>query len=84
MLLIYYFIINIISFIYFYIDKRRAINHKYRISEKSLYTLMLLGGFIGSFTAMQLFCHKTKKVSFTVLLIISLLIHSFIVMKLTT
>lgn len=45
--LYYYLFINILSFILFGIDKRLAVKHKWRISEKTLLFSFILGGFIG-------------------------------------
>jgi len=41
-------------------DKKRAIKRKYRLSEKTLFTIALLGGSIGSTWGMYAFRHKTK------------------------
>lgn len=59
-LLVYLIIINLIGFANMGIDKRKAIQHKYRISEKALFLTALIGGSIGSILGMQLFRHKTK------------------------
>lgn len=64
LLLVYLFIINIISFICMFIDKQRAINHKWRISEYTLISLAIVGGSLGSMLGMYIFRHKTKKVKF--------------------
>lgn len=49
-----------------YIDKKRAINHKWRISEQSLLLLAIIGGSIGIYGGMQFFRHKTKHAKFTI------------------
>lgn len=43
-----------------YVDKRKARMHKWRIPEKTLFLIALLGGSIGSNLGMYLFHHKTK------------------------
>ena len=63
---IYLLIINLLGFIVMYIDKRKAKKDKWRISEKTLFTLTLLGGGIGTITGMYKFRHKTKKKKFTI------------------
>lgn len=63
-LLYWLFFINTASFICFYLDKRKAIKKKYRISEYSLFLLALIGGSIGSILGMYVFHHKTKKLKF--------------------
>ncbi|PLS02582.1 DUF1294 domain-containing protein [Neobacillus cucumis] len=45
-------------------DKKRAIKHQYRISEKTLWMVAILGGAIGTTAGMRIFRHKTKHVSF--------------------
>lgn len=42
------------------IDKKRAQNGGWRISEKALFSLALLGGAIGGCLGMRKFRHKTK------------------------
>lgn len=63
---IYIVIINIISFLSMYVDKKLAKAQKRRISEKTLFTLALLLGSIGSITGMYKFRHKTKHNSFVI------------------
>ena len=46
------------------IDKHRASNHKWRISEKFLITLAILGASAGSILGMGVFHHKTKHPKF--------------------
>lgn len=53
-------LINIAAYASMGIDKKRAIKKQYRISEKTLFTLALLGGSLGSIIGMQHFRHKTK------------------------
>lgn len=65
-LIIYLIIINIIAFLAMFIDKRKAINGKWRISESALFILVLLGGGIGGIAGMYAFRHKTKKMIFVI------------------
>lgn len=60
-LYIWLIIINIITFAVFGIDKKKAIDGKFRISESALFLLSLLGGSLGGFIAIHTFHHKTKK-----------------------
>ena len=53
-------IMNVLGYLSMWSDKRRAIKGKYRISEKALFTIALLGGSIGSIWGMKCFRHKTK------------------------
>lgn len=78
----YFIIINIISFILMFLDKRRAIKNKWRISENTLMLVSILGGSIGGILGMYTFRHKTKHIKFKVgipiILIIQLLILSYV------
>ncbi len=56
----YLVLINILAYITMWSDKKRAIRHKYRISEKTLFTLAIIGGSLGSILGMNKFRHKTK------------------------
>lgn len=53
-------IMNLIGYMSMWADKKRAKKGKYRISEKTLFTIALLGGSLGSILGMNHFRHKTK------------------------
>ena len=59
-LLILIAILNLISFVLFYSDKKRAMKHKRRIPEKNLLLSTYLFGGIGAYLGMKIFRHKTK------------------------
>ena len=59
MLTKYLILINLIAFVMFGIDKWKAKNGKYRISEAALIMSAVLGGSIGAIAGMELFRHKT-------------------------
>lgn len=65
-IMIYIASINIIGFLAMFIDKQKAKYGYWRIPEKTLFILTLLGGGIGTITGMYLFRHKTKKTYFTI------------------
>lgn len=66
-LFIYYIIfMNIIAFSAMGIDKYKAKRKKWRIPEKNLMGLSLLGGSIGMILGMYFFRHKTKHKLFTI------------------
>ncbi len=75
--LIYYFIINLVAFFAMGIDKRRAVLNKWRIQETTLFIMALVGGFIGYYAGMHIFHHKTKKPIFHVCFFVSLIMHCF-------
>ena len=56
---IYIGVLSLITFIVYGIDKIKAKYGVYRISEKTLLTLSMLGGAVGGYIAMNLFRHKT-------------------------
>ena len=80
-LIIYIILINIITFLVMFIDKKKAQKGKFRISESFLFTLVLLGGGIGGIAGMYTFRHKTKKpmfiIGFPLILILEILIVIF-------
>lgn len=55
------FTLNIITFLLFGYDKSQATAHGWRVSEKTLLGLSLIGGGIGCLLGMITFRHKTKK-----------------------
>lgn len=59
-IVLYLIIINLITFIFFWNDKRRSKKDAWRIPEKTLIGLCLMGGSIGGFLGMRFFHHKTK------------------------
>lgn len=65
-ILIYLFIINFIGFLLMFTDKNRAIHKEWRISEKTLIGISIIGGSIGMLFGMHTFRHKTKHVKFTI------------------
>lgn len=65
-IVIYLILINLITFLAMYIDKRKAKKGKRRIPEKTLFVLVGLGGGIGGILGMYLFRHKTKKTRFVI------------------
>lgn len=76
--IIYFVLINIISFFLFFIDKQKAKREKWRIKEKTLHISSFLGGTLGSIAAMILFHHKTKKPAFVVITVLALILNIFV------
>ena len=54
------------SFFIMLYDKRQAIYHNFRISEKTIFIVSLLLGGIGTYVGMYVFRHKTKHLKFTI------------------
>lgn len=74
-LLIYVLIINIVSFVVYGIDKRKAVEGKWRIPEATLLFTGFIGGAVGSFIGMKVFRHKTQKLKFRILVPIFILLN---------
>lgn len=66
MLIYYLLIINAVGFVLMLVDKFKARKNLWRIPEKTLMGVALLGGSIGSLLGMYLFRHKTKHLKFTI------------------
>ncbi|MDE6434541.1 MAG: DUF1294 domain-containing protein [Lachnospiraceae bacterium] len=60
----YIIVINVAAFFIYGIDKQKAVRGKWRISEKTLIMLAVLGGSVGAWIGMQVFRHKTKHTLF--------------------
>lgn len=66
MVLVYLAVMTLLGFGSMYIDKRKAKHHKWRIPEKVLFIIAVLGGSLGSNMGMRLCHHKTKHWYFVV------------------
>ena len=84
--MMYWGVINLVTFIVYFIDKKKAMNGSSRISEKTLHLLAFLGGTIGAFVAQRVVRHKNKKFSFLVIfyltVVVQLVLLYFAVMNL--
>ena len=79
--MIYYLLlINIVTFLVFVIDKRRAVKRKWRIPEKTLLGLSLIGGSAGGLIAMYYFRHKIRKPAFAYGLPMMLLVQVIVIL----
>lgn len=52
--------INLVTFAVYGADKRRARRGAWRVPEKTLFLLPLLGGSVGALLGMRVFRHKTR------------------------
>ena len=75
----YVLVMTIIGFLSMYIDKRKAIKHQWRIPEKTLFIIALLGGSIGSNLGMTICRHKTKHWYFVIGMPVILILQIIIV-----
>ena len=73
---IYILIINVITFFMMWFDKHEAKIGDWRVPERTLFLLVLLGGGIGGIAGMYVFRHKTRKwyfkIGFPAILIIQI------------
>ena len=63
-LLYYLIVINILTFAVYGIDKWKARQGSWRISEATLLMLAVIGGTIGALLGMQVWRHKTMHLKF--------------------
>lgn len=82
-LLAYLVIINIIAFLLMAIDKHKARKHRWRIPERALFLVSILGGSLGNWAGMYAFRHKTQHAKFVfgipAILLIQIVIAYFII-----
>ena len=73
LLLGYFFGLNLFLFILMGIDKRAAKRKKWRIPERRLLTLGIIGGGIGGILGMLVFHHKTHRIYFTICYVVNII-----------
>lgn len=64
-LLVWLLLINVLTFFVFGADKWKARHKAWRIPEKTLFILALIGGSMGALLGMKCFHHKTLHRTFT-------------------
>lgn len=64
--MIYFICMNIIGFMMMGLDKFKAKHRKWRISEKTLFLIAIIGGSVGVMLGMGSFHHKTKHFRFLI------------------
>ena len=64
--IVYFIIINCVGITVMGVDKSRAVHHGWRIPEKILFLVSVMGGSVGTWLAMYLFRHKTRHWYFVV------------------
>ena len=84
-IIVYLLLVNLIGLLAMYIDKRKAKYGRWRIPEKTLLIIALLGGSIGTIIGMYWFRHKTQKLKFTLgfptILISEIIIIAYFLIK---
>ncbi|HZY41793.1 MAG TPA: DUF1294 domain-containing protein [Anaerolineae bacterium] len=67
--------LSVITFAWYGLDKGQSKRAGLRVPEIVLHLLALAGGFPGGWLGRALFHHKTRKSAFTVVLVLSTLLH---------
>ena len=84
-ILIYLIAVNVVAFILYGADKQKARKKKWRISEKALLGIAVIGGSLGAILGMYVFHHKTKhwyfRYGLPLILVIQILVVWFIMKK---
>lgn len=80
--LAYIFVLSLVLLFLMYNDKQKAIKKEWRIAEKTLFTVAILGGACGGVLGMYLFRHKTKHNTFAFGFSILAAIQIFVVVQL--
>lgn len=84
---IYFIIINLVGYIIMAVDKRKSIRNKWRIKEKTLFAISLVGGALGMMLGMRNFHHKTKKTMFRIgipiLTILNIAVYIYLIYNLS-
>lgn len=66
LLIIYLAAVNLAAFLTYGWDKMKAKRNEWRVPEKTLLALAVVGGSVGALAGMQFFHHKTRKWKFKV------------------
>lgn len=77
--LIFYVLVNTVTFFTYWVDKSKARTNSWRISENTLHGLSLFGGWLGAALAQEFLRHKSKKTSFRVAYWFTVISHLSIV-----
>lgn len=80
---IYYICVKVIAFILYGLDKKYAREGRWRIPEKTLLGIALIGGAAGAWIGMQTFRHKTKHMSFRTLVPLFAVVHMWMIVRYT-
>jgi len=71
--------LGVVTFLFYGFDKTQSKRKGWRVSEKTLHTLALAGGFVGGWVGMFWFRHKTQKGIFYLILLLSTLLHFYLI-----
>ncbi len=71
----YLLLINALGFIFMLLDKQRAVKNMWRIPERILLLIPILGGSVGSLMGMRLIHHKVNKPLFSIVVPLLCCLH---------
>jgi len=72
-------LLNISSYITIWYDKRKSIKGRWRIPEKRLFILAVIGGALGVYLGMKAFRHKTLHLTFKYGIPFLIIINLFVI-----
>ncbi len=72
---VYLILVNATALLLMHLDKEKAIKGKWRIPERVLLTVAVIGGSMGTLLGMYAFRHKTKHIKFTLCVPLLLFLH---------
>lgn len=73
--LVYYFTLGLITFFIYMKDKQASRDKSWRVPEKTLHILSLLGGWTGAVIAQHYLRHKTQKKIFKIIFFLTMFIN---------
>ena len=71
----YYIVINLVLYITMVIDKKRALKDGWRIPEKNMFIMAVLGGGLGGLCAMVFKRHKNRHLDFIMVFTMTSILH---------
>lgn len=74
--LLLYAVMSVVTFAAFWADKRRARRGTWRIPERTLHTMELLGGWPGALAGRRVLRHKSVKRSYSAVLWLIVALHA--------
>lgn len=77
--ILYLIILNVVGFFSMGVDKKRAKNNEWRIKEKTLFFIAIIGGSAGSLLGVKVYRHKTKHTAFVIGMPIILIVQILLV-----
>ena len=74
----YYALINIVLYVTMVIDNKRAIKDGWRIPEKNMFIMAVLGGGLGGLAAMVFKRHKNRHMDFILVFTMTAILHMLV------